>query len=113
MKGLVEAVVQIFPMSHHRYCMHHLYANFNKYYKSDQLRDLFWTASRAYTRFEFDSIMNEIGVVNSQAKQWIENIPASFWSRAYFPDWIPCNQNENNFTKCFNNMILEKEYAYM
>lgn len=106
-KGLVEAVNTVFPRSHHRFCMRHLYANFKKTYKGKQLRNLFWTASRASTRSEFDSAMNEIGAINSQAKKWIEQMPAVFWSWAFFPDILPCNQYQNNFIECFNNLILE------
>ena len=32
-KGLVDAVDFVFPISYHRFCLRHLYANFQKYYK--------------------------------------------------------------------------------
>ena len=94
-------------MGYQRFCMRHVYANFQKYYKGDQLRDLFWTASRAYTRSECDTALNEIGRLCPQARQWIENIPGVHWSRAYFPEWLPCNYNQNNFTESFNKMIMD------
>eukprot|EP00268_Persea_americana_P034020 TRINITY_DN33661_c0_g1_i1.p1 TRINITY_DN33661_c0_g1~~TRINITY_DN33661_c0_g1_i1.p1 ORF type:complete len:527 (-),score=38.20 TRINITY_DN33661_c0_g1_i1:585-2165(-) len=106
-KGFVDAVDFVFPILYHRFCTRHLYANFQKYYKGELLRDLFWKASLAYTRFEFDSTMDEIDQINPQAKQWIEKVPAEYWSRAFFPDCLPCNQNQNNFTECFNNLIME------
>lgn len=46
-KGLAEGVEFVIPMSYHRFCMRHLYANFQKHYKGEVLRDLFWIASRA------------------------------------------------------------------
>ncbi|KAJ8627982.1 hypothetical protein MRB53_021289 [Persea americana] len=79
-KGLVEAVNRVFPMGYQRFCMRHVYANFQKYYK---------------------------GRLCPQARQWIENIPGVHWSRAYFPEWLPCNYNQNNFTESFNKMIMD------
>lgn len=88
-KRLVEAVNIVFPISHHRFCMLHSYANFQKTYKGEQLRNLFRTTFRAYTRSEFDRVMNEIGAINSQVKEWIEQIHVVFWSRAFSPRKTP------------------------
>lgn len=84
----MEEINRNFPSSYHSFCMGHLYANFHKYYKGNQLRDLFWSASQAYTRHKLDIAMNEIGKLCPQAKQWIENIPAIYCSQAYFPEWL-------------------------
>lgn len=37
----------------------------------------------------------------------IEKIPIVFWSHAFFPNVLSCNQNQNNFAKCFKNLIIE------
>ncbi|RYQ82833.1 hypothetical protein Ahy_B10g101401 [Arachis hypogaea] len=41
-KGLLSAVQEVMPHVHHRFCMWHLWRNFNKQWKDLELRGLLW-----------------------------------------------------------------------
>ncbi|KAI3858661.1 hypothetical protein MKX03_027364 [Papaver bracteatum] len=49
MKGILESVKRLFPLSNHRYCLRHLYKNFlTKGFRNPRLTQLLWQAAKAY-----------------------------------------------------------------
>lgn len=70
------------------------------------LRDYFWSTLLAYTRFEFDEVIN-IRQIKPAAREHVDETHPKHWSRAFFLDDLPYNINQNNFTESFNMMIIE------
>ncbi|XP_058202890.1 uncharacterized protein LOC131317348 [Rhododendron vialii] len=70
-KGLIEAFKRLMPNVEHRFCLRHMYANFNKTYKGKEYKDLFWGAAFAYTVLEFNDKMAEIKSVDKKAHEWL------------------------------------------
>lgn len=64
-------------------------------------------AAHAYTRFEFDEAMAEMGRVSLAGRTWIEERRPRHWSRAFFLESLPCSSIKNIFTESFNKWILE------
>ncbi|KAH7862797.1 hypothetical protein Vadar_009727 [Vaccinium darrowii] len=48
-KGLITSFDRLLPNVEHRYCMRHLYDNFQKTCKGKEYKDLMWGAASAYT----------------------------------------------------------------
>lgn len=62
-QGLGPTFDDFFPNVNHRFCVRHLYANFQKIHKG-YLKNCFWNASRSTTKKEFYGWMSEIAKVN-------------------------------------------------
>ncbi|XP_077215787.1 putative protein FAR1-RELATED SEQUENCE 10 [Tasmannia lanceolata] len=66
-KGLLQAVLTIFPNCYHSYCMCHLAANFRSNFKDLLLESLFWRAARTLRESVFKELMQKIKTKNERA----------------------------------------------
>ena len=46
-QGLIRAVKELFSDSEHRFCVRHLYQNFQKKFKGETLKNLLWAMARS------------------------------------------------------------------
>ena len=46
-KGLIPAVQQVFPEAEHRFCVRHLYQNFQMHFKGENLKNQLWACARS------------------------------------------------------------------
>ncbi|KAM3265714.1 hypothetical protein P3L10_002708 [Capsicum annuum] len=106
-KGLLDAVAQVFPKAHHRWCVRHIEANWSKIWKTVEMKKLLWWSAWSTYEEEFHDQLKNIGSVSEQAVEDLLWYPAQHWCRAYF-DTICKNQGcDNNFTESFNKWILK------
>ncbi|KAK1559551.1 hypothetical protein Q3G72_015658 [Acer saccharum] len=73
-KGVIAALQIHFPFAHRRYCARHIYANFRLTYIGDNYKKLFWRATRSSNVHDFKVAIDEIGVINHEAKAWLEEV---------------------------------------
>ncbi|KAI8554265.1 hypothetical protein RHMOL_Rhmol05G0084700 [Rhododendron molle] len=98
-KGLIEAFKRLMPTVEHRFCLRHMYANFNKIYKGKEYKDLFWGAASAYTVPEFNEQMTEIYGVHKKAHEWMLQEEKEVWARAYYHSRSKVNRMDNNMSE--------------
>ncbi|TXG72701.1 hypothetical protein EZV62_001280 [Acer yangbiense] len=67
-KGVLGALKIHWPNATTRYCARHIYANFRVKHSGQELKKLFWKASKAYDMDEFNSIMANIRDVSMDAR---------------------------------------------
>jgi hypothetical protein len=61
MPGLIPSFDTIIPMTDHRICVRHLYANFrDNGFRGLALKELLWNAASSYTEVDFRIHMEEI-----------------------------------------------------
>ncbi|KAH0732761.1 hypothetical protein KY289_003949 [Solanum tuberosum] len=106
-KGLLDAVSQVFPKAHHRWCARHIEANWSKAWKGVQMRKLLWWSAWCTYEEEFHDQLKVMGAVSKQAAKDLVWYPAQNWCRAYFDTVCKNHSCENNFTESFNKWILE------
>lgn len=70
-KGLIKAVRELFPDSEHRYCVRHIWHNFNKLFKGDILKNQLWRCARSTTHGQWRENMNRMLVLNKEAHDWL------------------------------------------
>ncbi|KAF9587959.1 hypothetical protein IFM89_006284 [Coptis chinensis] len=69
-KGLISAVDEYFPDSHHRYCFRHMYKNFKKNFGGELWENLAWGSAKAYKQQELIKILCVINKIDSKALDW-------------------------------------------
>ncbi|KAG8502941.1 hypothetical protein CXB51_000733 [Gossypium anomalum] len=107
-KGLVEAIYMLFPNAETRHCVRHLHANFKKAgFRTKELKDLLWKATRASTTREFDDAMDKLRKTNQHAYDWLKEKNPTHWSRSHFSIRSHSDMLVNNLSESFNKMILE------
>ncbi|CAH9133748.1 unnamed protein product [Cuscuta epithymum] len=106
-KGLLAASSSVFPRGFHRNCARHIYANWNKMHKGDELKLLFWKAVKAYNKADFEEAIQELkGVTPRGADDLLKQNPKVF-CRSFFPADSKCDVVVNNMAETFNGYILK------
>jgi hypothetical protein len=84
-KGLQNARMSIFPQSHESICVFHLEKNVNSRFKSVFQKKL-WVAAKATTQTGFETCLEEIGEMNSEAADYLrKKSEPKKWARYLFP----------------------------
>jgi hypothetical protein len=107
LQGLIKAVRELFPDSGHRFCVRHLWQNFNKNFKGEVLKNQLWKCARSSTTSKWQENMDEMLVLSKTAHDWLEELDPSTWVRAFQSEFPKCDVLLNNNCEVFNKYILE------
>ena len=108
MQGLLKAVSQIFPNSPQRFCLRHIYANFQAAgFRGAELKKHMFNASYSYTKGGFDTAMAALKNDCEEAYEWLVKIPPETWARHLFDTNCKTDLTVNNLSEVFNKMILD------
>ncbi|KAF3678224.1 hypothetical protein FXO37_04494 [Capsicum annuum] len=105
-KELLNAISQVYPKAHHRWCVRHIEANWSKIWISVQMKKLLWWSAWSTYEEEFHDQLKEMRALSEQAVKDLVWYPAQHWCRAYFDTVCKNSACENNFTGSFNKWIL-------
>ncbi|KAK9048549.1 hypothetical protein SSX86_032486, partial [Deinandra increscens subsp. villosa] len=112
-KGLLNGVVAYWPNSEHRNCARHIYANWHKKHKGDDLKELFWRAVRAYSVAEFNIAIDNLKAQDSEAADaFLKQNPRCF-SRCYLHTETKADVVVNNMAETFNGFIIQSRSKHI
>ncbi|XP_044401025.1 uncharacterized protein [Triticum aestivum] len=106
-KGLINAVQKVFPHAEHRFCVRHLYQNFHKVHKGEQLKNDLWSIARSTNDIAYQKNMDQIKSHSEAAYKWVEKQAPRTWIKAFFNPFPKCDILLNNMSEVFNSYILE------
>ena len=107
-KGLIKAVATVFPNCPVRFCLRHIYSNFQTAgFRGEDLKKCMDKAAYAYTKDVFDQGMEEMKAQCLQAWEWLSKIPVHTWARWAFDTNCKTDLVNNNLSECFNKYILD------
>ncbi|KAK3144103.1 hypothetical protein QOZ80_4AG0308850 [Eleusine coracana subsp. coracana] len=78
-KGLIPVVQKVFPEAEHRFCVRHLYSNFQVHFKGENLKNQLWACARSSTVAEWNANMEVMKSLNTDAHEWLEKMPPNTW----------------------------------
>ena len=97
----------MFPDSSHRFCVRHLWQNFNKKFKGEVLKNQLWKCARSSTPAKWQENMDAMLVLSKTAHDWLEELPPTTWVRAFQSDFPKSDVLLNNNCEVFNKYILD------
>ncbi|XP_072094073.1 uncharacterized protein [Arachis hypogaea] len=101
-KGLIHAMQEVMPNVHHRFCVWHIWRNFNKQWKDIELWGLLWDCAQATTFEEFKEHRKKMKWLNADAWAYLEKWPTHSWTRSQFSHRPKLDSICNNACKVFN-----------
>ena len=109
MKGLEGAVADVWPRAARRNCVQHIYANFKKDHKEQELRDSLWYIARCTNEEMYKRAMTRLEQIHPAAHRWIKDNAGSpeHWCKAFFSQNLKSDMLCNNLSELFNAFILE------
>ncbi|XP_060189316.1 uncharacterized protein LOC132618265 [Lycium barbarum] len=110
-KGLIDAVKNTFPESHHRFCVRHIEANWQKKWRNGQMKKLMWWCVWSTYEEEFKNQLRKLGELskedNHSATKDLLHFSPQAWCRAYLDTRCKNMMVDNNFTESFNSWVLQ------
>lgn len=106
-KGLTNAVKKLFPDSEHRNYVRHIYQNFHKVHKGEQLKNDLWAIARSTNEAAYTRNMDKMRDHSFTAFNWVENLSPRTWIKAFFDPFCKCDILLNNMCEVFNSYILD------
>ena len=104
---LVQTFIDNWPQYEHRICCRHLYNNLRKNHPGVLIRELFWKATKATYKAEFDRLMDEIKGIDENAYSWLQDHSTTIWARHMFSEDGLSDTVLNNMCESFNSRILK------
>jgi transposase-like protein len=101
-KGLINAVKAVFPESEHRFCVRHMWQNFQQKFRGDAFKNQRWRIARSSAVARFEANMAYMKVLNHDAWAWLEELDPRTWVRAFQNDLPKCDILLNNNCEVFN-----------
>ncbi|XP_074290993.1 uncharacterized protein LOC141617729 [Silene latifolia] len=68
-QSIVTMIAKEFPKAEHRHCARHIFANWHKTYKGDEMKLLFWNCAKAYNEADFNDALDAIREVDHKAAE--------------------------------------------
>ena len=112
-KGLTPAVKSTFPTVHHYYCFRHLMENFNRVFKSKELKNMAWLLARAITGDDFDKQEKNLRERNRKAADWLLHVGKEKWSLFHGPSPRYAMMTSNNVESINNALRGIRKYPVL
>ncbi|XP_049406163.1 uncharacterized protein LOC125869766 [Solanum stenotomum] len=106
-KGLLDAMSNVLPAAHQRFCVRHIESNCLKKWRSGEMKKLMWWCAWSTYDEEFKDQLNRLGKLDADVAKDLISKPPRAWCRAYFDTQCKNTMVFNNFTESFNAWILE------
>nr|XP_011461010.1 PREDICTED: uncharacterized protein LOC101295407 isoform X1 [Fragaria vesca subsp. vesca] len=109
--GLLPACEQVLPLANHRFCVRHLWTNFNKLFLGKEMKDQLWAIAKSTTLAYYWNEMVVIKQMQVDAYDWLTDPEQPtrnprHWCRAHFNTILKCDMLLNNLCESFNAFIL-------
>ena len=101
-QGLINAVKEQFPDSEHRFCVRHMWQNFQQTFRGDALKNQLWTIARSSTVVRYEKNMAYMKALNPDAHAWLDKLDPHTWVRAFHSETPKCDILLNNNCEVFN-----------
>lgn len=70
-KGLIPACAKMLPLADHRFCVRHLWTNFNNLFPGKVMKDQLWACAKATTENYFLKEMNIMNTLDPITYDWL------------------------------------------
>jgi transposase-like protein len=102
-QGLINAVQKIWPDAEHRFCVRHLYQNFQKAgHKGEVLKNDLWAIARSTNVAKWQQNLDKMQVDSVEAYEWVQNLVPNTWIKAFFNEFPKCDLLLNNHCEVYN-----------
>ncbi|XP_061991204.1 uncharacterized protein LOC133709465 isoform X2 [Rosa rugosa] len=107
-KGLLPACEAVLPLADHRYCVRHLWTNFNKLYPGKVMKDQLWAIAKSSTMAYYTKEMVLMKQLDPKAYDWLTDPQRNprHWCRSHFQTFLKCDVLLNNLCESFNAFVL-------
>lgn len=107
---------KLLPNAEHRHCARHIYAHWNKSFRGDEFKQLFWRAAKAYNEADYNDALEEMKKVNPLSVDAFKSYNPKVFCRRFMNTDTKVDVIVNNLAETFNGYIITartKHLLYM
>ncbi|XP_021722785.1 uncharacterized protein LOC110690267 [Chenopodium quinoa] len=115
-QSILTGVGVILPNAEHRHCARHIYANWHKSFKGDELKLKFWSCAKAYSRADYKEALEKLTLANPTAVEAFKAYNPKLFCRAFMKIEVKSDAITSNMAETFNGYIIQaraKHLLYM
>ncbi|XP_022891340.1 uncharacterized protein LOC111406256 [Olea europaea var. sylvestris] len=83
-QSIINGIAEVFPDTHHGYCMYHIQGNLKPRYRGKDIVSLFRRVTEAYSIEECNMYMVEIGSKSFPVWDYLKKMGIEHWACSYF-----------------------------
>ncbi|XP_074306173.1 uncharacterized protein LOC141641410 [Silene latifolia] len=114
--SILTMVAKELPKAEHRHCARHIFANWHKSYKGDEIKLCFWNCAKAYNQAGFDEALDAMREVDHKAAEAFLACNPTLFCKSFINTTTKTDVIVNNMAETFNAYIIEviaKHLIYM
>ncbi|XP_074303979.1 uncharacterized protein LOC141638464 [Silene latifolia] len=115
-KSIVAMVAKEFPRAEHRHCARHIFANWHKTYKGEDMKILFWACAKSYNEPDFNEALDNLKEVDPKVFDAFIACNPTLFCRAFIQKHTQNDVIVSNMSETFNAYIISarsKHLIYM
>jgi len=96
------------PDSEHRFCVRHLYQNFQKAgHRGETLKNGLWVVARSTNIPKWQLNLEKMKSDSTSAYEWVGELSPNTWIKAFFSDFPKCDMLLNNHSEVLNRSFSD------
>ena len=103
----------VFPYAEHKHCAMHIFANWHKAFKGDEMKLMFWKATKAYNIACYNEAIKELEKVNIVAAAGFKGSNPKVFCRAFTKTRTKANVIMNKIAEIFNGYIINTSTKHL
>ncbi|CAH9134895.1 unnamed protein product [Cuscuta epithymum] len=112
-RAILNGVQKVIPRAEHRHCARHIYANWHKNHKGDELKMAFWKIAKAYNEADYYDALTEMEQLSPTATQAFKAYDPKRFCRSFIQTKTKCDVIVNNMAETFNGYILNARTKHL
>ena len=104
-KNLNSALTAEFSHAIHAYCCYHLQENLMKLHSGGEVRELFWQATEAQSKSQFEEHLETIQKLHTAAADYLQKISSQYWSKHAISD--------SQYDHCISNIAESLNFSWL
>lgn len=113
MQSILRVVSLVLPEAEHRHCARHIFANWHKSYRGEEMKLLFWRCAKAYNEADFNDAIQDMNKVNPNAVDDFKKRNPKVFCKAFVKTSSKCDVILSNMAETFNCYIIHARAKHL
>ncbi|KAL2900116.1 EF-hand calcium-binding domain-containing protein 5, partial [Bienertia sinuspersici] len=111
--AMLSGIASIFPLAEHRHCARHIFANWHKAHKGDEMKLNFWKIAQSYNLADMNDAYDELEKADEAAALSLRYITPNVFRRAYMSTSCKADVITSNLAETFNGYIIHARNKHL
>ncbi|KAL2930413.1 Transposase for insertion sequence element ISRM5 [Bienertia sinuspersici] len=112
-QAILSGIASVFPSAEHRHCARHIFANWHKHHKGDEMKLAFWKIAQSYNLADMNDAYDELEKADEAAALSFKRYNPKCFCRAYMSTSCKADVITSNLAETFNGYIIHARNKHL